>query len=590
MIGKQVKGSNFTHLLNYLFSKPGAKLIGGNMIGETTEELTAEFRVSADTNSRVKKPVFHAMLSTPKSEQLTDETWNEIANDYMMAMQFTANSFAVIRHSDRDHDHIHIASSRVRLDERNICVNDSWERPRSEKIIRELEKKYDLTPTESSKWKDRRPPTTKQCRMMQQTGSETVKTQLQDTIDTISSQQPTMPEFIRLLKDRGIDVRVKPTPTGELGISYSHQGIAFSGSHLGKAYTFPGLQKHRGISYTKDKDDPAIAEAINREPGVGSQKPGSEQTESFTPQSTSQGDSRPLEVGSNKATDTTPKVANDSPSKPPEVNTPKTEESVQQLELQQQIELQILRNHLQATTSPEPDRLAEWFARQKKEAESTDASETLDTPFFSDRATDEPPSTYPVEENWQAVQENLVNLQGLPQELLGLLHEQAWLYANDEGEAVFSLRTLEGKDAGAYIFDPQSQTSCSIQDPESPGHFWVATSSKINKVVITSDPVETLCAIAIDPTFRNNDTLYLSLDGLDQATAHFLAETKEVLVGLKAEDSNTGILAALLEQIPHLEQVQLDDKGWNGLLIKANAIANKPVNISEISSKDGWEL
>jgi hypothetical protein len=228
------------------------------MVGETPEELAAEFRFSSNTNPRVKKPVFHASLSLPKGEKLRDTAWNDIADDYMLGMQFTANSYAVIRHTDSEHDHIHIAASRVRLDERSSCVKDSWDRPRSEKIIRSLEKKYNLSITASSTSKDRRSPTTGECRLLKRTGERSVKAQLSDTIDDLSTQSSTMPGLIERLLDRGIDVRVKPTPTGELGISYLYQGIALSGSHLGKAYTFHGLQKHRGISYSPERDDDAI--------------------------------------------------------------------------------------------------------------------------------------------------------------------------------------------------------------------------------------------------------------------------------------------------------------------------------------------
>jgi hypothetical protein len=37
-------------LLNYLFSKEGASLIGGNMVGENVQELAAEFLFSKQLN------------------------------------------------------------------------------------------------------------------------------------------------------------------------------------------------------------------------------------------------------------------------------------------------------------------------------------------------------------------------------------------------------------------------------------------------------------------------------------------------------------------------------------------------------------
>ena len=60
-----------------------------------------------------------------------------------------------------------------------------------------------------------------------------------------------MPELINRLKDRGVDAKIRYTKrTGKIkGITYSLDGITTSGTKLGRAYTFPGLQKHRGVTY-----------------------------------------------------------------------------------------------------------------------------------------------------------------------------------------------------------------------------------------------------------------------------------------------------------------------------------------------------
>jgi hypothetical protein len=78
-----------------------------------------------------------------------------------------------------------------------------------------------------------------------------------------------MPELLTRLKKQGIDAQVKYTRAGEAkGISYELDGMAFSGTKLGAAYTFPGLQKHRKISYEPDRDDEAIKELNFRSPAA----------------------------------------------------------------------------------------------------------------------------------------------------------------------------------------------------------------------------------------------------------------------------------------------------------------------------------
>jgi len=222
------------------------------MVGETSQELAAEFRFSKQLNPKVEKPVYHAVLSVPPGEYIPDAKWRAIALDYLEGMGFDKNLFAIIRHTDRDHDHIHIAASRIKLDEKGTCLSDSWNYLRSEKLIEQLEEKYNLTPAERSFDKERRSPTTGERRRLARTGEISTREQLQTAIDLATVDSPAIALLIDRLGEQGINVKVEPTPTGELGISYKLGEIAFSGTHLGKAYTFKGLQKYRGVSYSPD--------------------------------------------------------------------------------------------------------------------------------------------------------------------------------------------------------------------------------------------------------------------------------------------------------------------------------------------------
>jgi hypothetical protein len=274
MIGKQVKGQSFRGVLNYLHHKEQAQLIGGNMVGQTPRTLAAEFGVARALNPQLTKAVYHASLSLPKDEQLDASLWNAIATDYINGMGFENSQYVVYRHGDKDHDHIHIVASRIRISD-GTTVSDSWDYPRSEKLIRSLEKQYDLTPVPPSKSKHRKAPTTGERRRFQRTGDPGVRGTLQATIDQATAGQPPITQLIERLQDSGINTQVKITRTGKArGISYELNGIAFSGTKLGKAYTFPGLQKHRGVQYQPEMNDrikvlnqqqPASVEPINPE-------------------------------------------------------------------------------------------------------------------------------------------------------------------------------------------------------------------------------------------------------------------------------------------------------------------------------------
>ncbi|MGM3309732.1 relaxase/mobilization nuclease domain-containing protein [Anabaena sp. WFMT] len=270
MIGKHVKGKSFRGLLNYLFGKEGAKQIGGNMEGTNPRELAAEFGISRRLNPKVSRAVYHASLSLPHHESLDDDTWHEIAQKYLQAMGFDMNQYVVVRHTDRTHEHAHIAASRIQLN--GITVSDSWDNPRSEAVIRKLEKEYNLQSVQPSRRKDSRSPSTGERRQLARTGEESVRVRLQRflrsatlSLDEATHDRPTMPELIERSQQQGINVRIGYTRTGKVkGISYQLNGVAFSGTHLGKAYTFPGLQKHLGVSYIPKRDDQRIQKLMEQ--------------------------------------------------------------------------------------------------------------------------------------------------------------------------------------------------------------------------------------------------------------------------------------------------------------------------------------
>ncbi|BAU15918.1 relaxase/mobilization nuclease family protein (plasmid) [Leptolyngbya sp. NIES-3755] len=263
MIGKIVQGKSFRGLLNYLHSKEEARCIGGNMAGETPRELAAEFRVSRELNRRLKKAVCHVSLSLPKHEQLDDSQWLAIAADYVIGMGYEDCQYVVYRHHDQDHDHVHLAISRIRSTN-GSTVSDSWEKRRAETLIRSLEQQYQLEPVQPSWEKLETAPTTGEMRRFERTGELPIRVRLQAQIDAAAEGNKLIAQLINQLKAQGISIRLRIAQNQRItGISYSLNGIAFSGSKLGRAYTFPGLQKHKGLHYDHATEFEATCQAAD---------------------------------------------------------------------------------------------------------------------------------------------------------------------------------------------------------------------------------------------------------------------------------------------------------------------------------------
>jgi hypothetical protein len=258
MIAKQIKGNNFNQCLHYLLSKKDALLIGGNMSGRNLSELNTEFSLSQKVNltRRTQKNVYHVSLAVPVEDQFNQEKWKAIAQDYLTQMGFNQNQYLIVLHQDTDHHHIHLVTSRFKLD--GTIVSDSWDYRRSQRILRELEQKYQLTTT-TTKNPLKKSPTTGEKRLNKRTGNLSIRQQLQQTIDQACLTKQTLPELIKQLHLEGINIQINFNQQGQpRGISYELNNLAFTGSNLGKAYSFNGLQKYKNINYNLARDLPEL--------------------------------------------------------------------------------------------------------------------------------------------------------------------------------------------------------------------------------------------------------------------------------------------------------------------------------------------
>jgi Relaxase/Mobilisation nuclease domain len=628
MIGKHVKGKSFRGLLNYLFSKEGARQIGGNMEGTNPRELAAEFGISRRLNPKVSRAVYHASLSLPHNESLDDDTWDEIAQKYLQAMGFTMNQYIVVRHTDRTHDHAHIAASRIQLD--GTTVSDSWDNPRSEIIIRRLEKEYNLQSVQPSWEKDKHSPTTGECRQLARTGEESVRVKLQRflrsaslSLDEATHNRPTMPELIERAQQQGINVCVGYTRTGKVkGISYQLDGVAFSGTHLGKAYTFPGLQKHRGVSYIPKQDDKRIQELMKRnvENTTSNQdKHNNKHTPKPTKQTTVntafsktqqdeqrikndntvinktalislQEDKNRIQIG--QTTETPISVVSLKHNKNRIQNQQTADRSTsavgteQDIELIQQLLEQPVKNITSTTKATEDDQDIENITEQTAENVTPAATQTNCLPT-------------PKPANWKQIRQNLNQQYNIPVSLLNELYQKGWLYPSQTGQPVFVERTLDDVPTLAKQLEPTGDFTTIPLNSETTknGSFWIATDTTVTRAVLLSDPIEVLSVIALESTVdkkQRQPTLYWSVGNGEtpaigersQIPLEFLDSLDTVVIAFKDNEKVEDLISDLLTELPQAKRVSPGQAGWNQLLYDRK----QPVKKRKFTQTLNWEL
>jgi hypothetical protein len=257
-------GKSFKNRVDYIL-KDDHDFICSNMSSDynNVSDLTDEFKIVSSFRQDIKKPVFHAFLSLPKNEHLTDERWQEIAKDYLkeMNIDIEKHQYICVRHNDTDQDHIHIVANRVGLD------GSVWLGQHSAfntiAACERLEIKHGLTITQSLKGQKSEvsAPTKNEIEQALRTGEKPARIVLQNALQAAMVGKPDLETFIDRLQAVGIDPAFNVASTGNVagvsfGIKNNEKNIYFKGSQLGKKYSWNTIKGK--VKYDKNRDDELV--------------------------------------------------------------------------------------------------------------------------------------------------------------------------------------------------------------------------------------------------------------------------------------------------------------------------------------------
>lgn len=153
MIAKIGRGSHLYGALAYNNVKvenENGKILLANKMIETPDgqysvaQLAASFEPYLTANRNTEKHTLHISLNPDPADEVNDDKFRQMAEEYMRKMGYGDQPFVVFKHTDISRAHIHIVT--VCVNEEGKKISDKFEKRLSMNICRELEAKYGLIP------------------------------------------------------------------------------------------------------------------------------------------------------------------------------------------------------------------------------------------------------------------------------------------------------------------------------------------------------------------------------------------------------------------------------------------------------------
>lgn len=179
----------------------------------------------------------------------------EIAREYMQRMGIVNTQYIVSRHTDREHQHLHIVANRV--DNDGNAISASNDRVRNVKICKALTKEYGL---HFSKGKMN---VKRDCLR----GKDKVKYQIYDAVKAALPHCNCWSDLCDMLAKQGIGVNFKYNRNkGKIiGVSFTKNKISFSGSRIDWSMSFYKLDRLFGSRISEGLEwHPRVSELPQR--------------------------------------------------------------------------------------------------------------------------------------------------------------------------------------------------------------------------------------------------------------------------------------------------------------------------------------
>jgi hypothetical protein len=236
MIGKPITGKSFGGCVRYIVDKQEAKILAAEGVRmQNASTLTQDFNLQRKMRPGLGKAVGHLVLSWSKEDlpKLSDDLMTSHAKEYMEKMGIHNTQYAIVRHHDREHPHLHVIYNRV--DNQGNTITDKNDYARNIKACKEITLKYGYHIGEGKE----------QVNRQALRGKEKLRYELYDAIKAAVKQSKGWKELESKLQQQGICIAYKYKGHSQevQGISFEKGGLKMKGSAIDRSFSFAAIER-----------------------------------------------------------------------------------------------------------------------------------------------------------------------------------------------------------------------------------------------------------------------------------------------------------------------------------------------------------
>ena len=203
--------------------------------------MIQDFELQHGLRPTKKQACFHSILSFYPGENLGDKTMVELARKYLAGIGITNTQYAITKHTDKAHLHLHIIANMV--DNNGNSIKDNWIGLRGKKVAQQLTQQYQLVPAIEKKLE--------LTHLEALSQSEANKYKVYIAITDSLPQCRSMEELEAQLLKQGIETQYKyKSGTNEKqGVSFKIGQDCFKGSKVDRKFSLAGLERVLALQY-----------------------------------------------------------------------------------------------------------------------------------------------------------------------------------------------------------------------------------------------------------------------------------------------------------------------------------------------------